>query len=619
LDEDRVGVNETLLTGDHEAMAAPRHHRAVGAATSSRSRGTALSRLLLVAVVYGGFSVAVVAKVSVQPVTYDATSTLTAIVDLAAGLGLIVAGGVQWLNHKRGSIGPLATLIGVAWLSADWIAWTDGSPVVRSTAMVTAPFVLPLALHLISVYQTGRGIGRRARPFVAAGYIGAAAVSIGWALFRDPFRDRYCWNNCTVNTFLVHADRNLSGFLSTLWIRFSLGGGLVLAAISIFRLSRASHVARKSLVPVLGPLVLVGLSQAIYTSLLISDPAESPRRRVFQWLFVARAVPLVGLAAGLLWTVLRELRTRRSVARLADEFGAASPPGTLATALARSLGDDQLEVAYWLPVPHVYVDASGRRVEPRPGPTQTVTPIERNGESIALITHDRALLARHDLEREIGAASRLAVDNERLAAQALAQLADLRASRTRIVEAADSTRRQLEHNLHDGAQQRLLTLSYELRLAEAEARTGGDTPLADVLAIATDRVSTALVELRDLAHGIFPVILAEAGLGPALATFADTAPLAVEFVDLPDERFPDDIEIATYITVTAGVQDANRQSASRVVARFERIPNELLVVLTNDGNGHSPDELIHVGDRVGALGGRFEINGTCVRAAIPCA
>ena len=127
------------------------------------------------------------------------------------------------------------------------------------------------------------------------------------------------------------------------------------------------------------------------------------------------------------------------------------------------------------------------------------------------------------------------------------------------------------------------------------------------------------MELRDLAHGIFPVILNEAGLGPALATYVDTAPLAVEIVDLSDERFPDDVAIAAYITATACIQDANRRSASQVVARFNRTPGELVVALTDDGTEHNPDELIHVGDRVGALGGRLEINGTCVRATIPCA
>ena len=104
-----------------------------------------------------------------------------------------------------------------------------------------------------------------------------------------------------------------------------------------------------------------------------------------------------------------------------------------------------------------------------------------------MVIHDRSLRATHDLAAEIGAASRLAVDNERLLAQAMAQLADLRASRTRIVEAADATRRRLERDLHDGAQQRLLALSYEIQLAEADGSRPGDVRLAGALATAARR------------------------------------------------------------------------------------------------------------------------------------
>jgi signal transduction histidine kinase len=234
------------------------------------------------------------------------------------------------------------------------------------------------------------------------------------------------------------------------------------------------------------------------------------------------------------------------------------------------------------------------------------------------VTHDRSLEASHDLAREIGAASRLAVDNERLRAQALAQLSDLRTSRVRIVETADDTRRQLERNLHDGAQQRLLALSYELQLAEADARAAGDTRLAGVLTEAGERAGTALVELRDLAHGIFPVILTEAGLGPALATFVDMAPLRVELVDLPDERLRAHVETAAYLAVTAAVEHAAARSASRVVAAFKTAGMELEVELVDDGTGSSPDDLIRVRDRVGALGGRLDVDRSRVQVVIPC-
>ena len=172
--------------------------------------------------------------------------------------------------------------------------------------------------------------------------------------------------------------------------------------------------------------------------------------------------------------------------------------------------------------------------------------------------HDRALSEARELEREIGPATRLAVDNERLRATVLAQLEDLRSSRARIVEAGDSARRRIERDLHDGAQQRLLTLSYELRLARTAADGDGDAELATVLASTADKVRAALGELRDLAHGIYPAILTEAGLGRARDAHRRGA-AAGRDRGVDEERYRADIERAMYVTVEEAVADAARR------------------------------------------------------------
>lgn len=613
-------MSEAIVADDHDGAAtAPGQNdaaAAVAAASSLRRGGRSLP--FLVALGIAGLSVALVAHMTDTPWSYAATSTSAAIVDLAAGLGLVVAGVAYGLPRQRWSVGLLAAMLGVAWLSADWIGWDDGPAIARSAAMIVAPFLLSLVVHLSLAFPTGRVTGRTARSLVALSYGAAAFVSLAWALLRDPFFDRYCWANCTDNSFLVRAEPDLTRSLTSLWLYFSLATAVVLVSSCAWRLSRASRAARRTLAPLFGSAALVAATQALYAGLLLADPAENPDRRVFAAAFFARAAALMALAAGITWAARRGLRRQRSVARLADELEAAPPPGSLRAALARSLGDDRLEVAYWLPGPRTYVDARGQQVNPSPGPTQTVTPIERNGQPVAVVIHDRSVEASHDLAREIGAASRLAVDNERLRAQALAQLSDLRGSRARIVETADNTRRQLERNLHDGAQQRLLALSYELQLAEADAHAAGDTQLAGILTTAGKKASTALVELRDLAHGIFPVILTEAGLGPALATFVDTAPLRVELVDPPDERLPEHTETTTYLAVTAVVEHATRRSASRIVATFRPLDTGLEVELVDNGTGTSPDDLIRIRDRVGALGGRLDIDGSRIQVVIPC-
>ena len=598
---------------------APWHSDATEAVTAaSASRSALRSAPFLLAVGFGGICVAVVAHRGVVPRAYSATSTSAAIVDLTAGLGLILAGSVSWFDQQRRSIGPLAAFAGVAWLSADVIGWADGPAVARSLAMVVEPLIVPLVVHLVVAFPSGRITGRLARASVAVSYLVTAAISVGLALWRDPFRDRYCWNNCTDNTFLVHADPALARSLTEIWLIWSIGICVALAAYAAWRLVRASPTARRSLAPVIGPGVGVALTLALYAGLRLFDRAENPEHAVFMSVFVVRAVAFVVLGAGVGWVVLRERRRRWSVAQLADELGAAPPPGSLEAALARSLGDPRLEVAYWLPDTECYVDAAGRPVDPHAGPRQAVTPIVRRGAPVAVVIHDGSLRATHDLEREIGSASRLAVDNERLQAQASAQLAALRASRARIVETSDNTRCQLERNLHDGAQQRLLALSYELQLAEGDARAAGDVRLAGVLGAAASKASTALVELRDLAHGIFPVILTEAGLATALATFIDTAPLPVELVDLPDRRFPQDAETAAYLVVTSTVEHAVRRSATRLVATFSHTADQLRVELVDDGIASNFDDLNLIRDRVGAIGGRCDVAGSCVSAVIPC-
>ena len=181
--------------------------------------------------------------------------------------------------------------------------------------------------------------------------------------------------------------------------------------------------------------------------------------------------------------------------------------------------------------------------------------------------HDPALVDERELERALGSAARLAVENEALRAEALAQLRELRDSRARIVEAGDAERRRLERNLHDGAQQRLLALSYDLRLARAGAAADGDEQLVALLDAAGGETAAALDELRELAHGIYPAILTEAGLAPALETLADEAPLPVELGDVAPARQPPAVETTAYVAVAEAIEDAARRGATFLAAR----------------------------------------------------
>jgi signal transduction histidine kinase len=272
--------------------------------------------------------------------------------------------------------------------------------------------------------------------------------------------------------------------------------------------------------------------------------------------------------------------------------------------------------AYWLPDGQRYVDAAGRQVvEPAIKPGRTLTPLVRSGRKIAVVSHTAAV---PDLERAIGAAVRLALENERLQAETLAHLDQLRASRVRIVETGDAERRQLERDLHDGAQQRLLALSYDLRLARAQAQSDDDASTTSLLTEATGEAQAALSELRTLAHGIYPAILGEAGLAPAVYSLADTTAIPVEIRSMAEGRYPTAVETAAYILVAEGLDNAARRDASHVTVDIVQDGGWLMVMVEDDGSDRTSD-LIQLADRVGALDGRLVVESTRLRAALRCA
>jgi PAS domain S-box-containing protein len=202
----------------------------------------------------------------------------------------------------------------------------------------------------------------------------------------------------------------------------------------------------------------------------------------------------------------------------------------------------------------------------------------------------------------------------------------LAASRVRILEAGDAARRRIERNLHDGAQQRLVSLALTLRLARA--RLAEDPPAVEpLLAAACEELEQALDELRELARGIHPAVLSEHGLGPALAALAGRAPFPVDVTAVPEERLPPAIEAAAYYVVSEALANvAKYAEASRATARVAREDGRVVVEIADDGRGGADPAagsgLCGLADRAEALGGGFEVvsppgRGTTVRAELP--
>jgi signal transduction histidine kinase len=203
----------------------------------------------------------------------------------------------------------------------------------------------------------------------------------------------------------------------------------------------------------------------------------------------------------------------------------------------------------------------------------------------------------------------------------------LEASRARIVSAGDEERRRLERNLHDGAQQRLVSLSLSLRLAQAKLRSDPEAA-RELLTSAGDELGVALEELRELARGIHPAVLTERGLGPALQSLCDRAPLPVELESLPDERLPKRVEAAAYYVVSEALANVAKYAhATGASVRVVQGNGTAVVEVADDGiGGADPDAgsgLRGLTDRVDALDGHLHIvspagGGTRIRAEIPC-
>jgi signal transduction histidine kinase len=552
------------------------------------------------------------------PTSYAGASGVLHAADILAGLGLVLGGALAWLQPRGRVIGLLAMLAGLAWFGPDWEGWVGAAPLVRSLGAAVPFFFLPLLFHLSLALPGGRLGAPAVRVAVVTAYAAAAGASAGIALFRDPFLDPSCWRTCSDNAFLVHADPGLADALGDAWRWCSMAIGAAIVGIAAIRLTRASPPGRRALLPTLAPLALTGAAEAAYAAALLGTLLEDPDSGKFASAFMFRSVSASALGLGIAWTVLGARRMRSWLSRIATELAEAPPAGSLRDALASALGDPALEVHYWLQESQRFVTADGAAAPPpAAGNARAVTPIVRGGRTLAVVSHDATLLDADELEHEIGSAARLAIDNERLQAEVLAQLDELRSSRARIVEAGDAERRRLERNLHDGAQQRLLAVSYDLRVAHAAAERDGDHELGALALQATAEVDGALGELRELAEGIYPAILTEAGLATAISTLSDGAPLPVELGRVTPDRYPAAVDRTAYYVIEEAIHDAAGRGATLVSVEASRSGDVLAVTVKDDGRARET-RLVHVADRVGALGGTAEVGTTTLRAELPC-
>ena len=541
---------------------------------------------------------------------------------VAVAGAFLVSGILAWARRPENRMGRLMVLTGVALLARQLRYSNDA--LLFTVFFILGDVAYAMVGHTALAYPTGRVTDRWERALVVAGYATVLVFPPLTALFYDGSQQLLQFDtsrrdsliNVTGNTRVVELLQKTEivvffGILATLFI--------VLVAR---RYSHASPRMRKILAPLLLAAVAFGL-RAIFECVFTFVKPVSSHSNLFWWQVTAFFLLPVALLVGLLRAHLARARVGDLVLELEH-----TPPSGLRDVLARSLGDPNLEIGFWLPERQAYADAAGLPVALPEDDDRAVTMLEHDGQPLAALVYDPSLLDEPELVSSVGAAARLTLENAQLQAETRAQLAQVKESRKRIVAAADEERKRIERDLHDGAQQRLSSLAAQLKTAQLRlGSTEADPAVGALLESAVVELRTANEELRELVRGVYPAILTEEGVAAAVESLALRNSIPVE-LDVVEGRFPAPVEATAYFVTCESLNNVLKHAqASSAVIRIAQIRGRLKVEVVDNGVGGARPSagsgLSGLEDRVEALGGSLRIEsepglGTRVVAEIPC-
>lgn len=376
---------------------------------------------------------------------------------------------------------------------------------------------------------------------------------------------------------------------------------------------------RKALAPILFTAAVAGVLIALR---LVDDHLPRDAGVV---LAVTRTYAAAAVSAAFVVSAFQLALARGVVGELATELTRSATVERVRDALRRALADPTLDVWYWVPEQQGYVDDQGEVRSPNEGQDRCVVDVVTNdGRPMALVRTDPALQRHRTLLDSAVAVSRLAIENAQLQASLRAQLLAVREARARLMRGGLEQRRQLERDLHDGAQQRLLAVNMRL---SAIGRATDDDATAQAVESARHELLQALEELRNLAHGLYPAALSHWGLEIALEAVIGRLPLPVH-ANIPPSRWPPDVESAAYLITCEALSNACKHAGPCTVKLdISQRGQDLVIDITDDGVG-SPNlntgrSLSAIRDRVDAMGGHVFVDsapgaGTRLVAEIPC-
>jgi len=541
---------------------------------------------------------------------FGGTSWWSALLGLSAGAAVVATGVVELGSQRNRTAGALLAAAGITWMVTVWDDPAAPAWIFLAGRMLGTVWPVLVAHSLVRRFG---GLSRGERATLALAYAITVGVDgLAEALVFNPATNGCA--DCPANPLLlVDAPGAAAGLQQAATLAGPIWTVLLIAALAI-RLVRSTPAGRRLELPItavgmtLLALVAAGYVRAVARRLPETDDAAL-------WAAEAGLLLMLCLAAG--WPAIALTRTRHRLAHLVVQTSAVPPIGGLGRVIGTVLQDPTARLLYPQRdttqgdmTERELIDPDGGRAEPH----AELTPITRGSDIVAYLDHCSPLLD-HDTAL-IAQVARLSLDNERLHAERIARLHELRASRVRIVDEADRERRRLERDLHDGAQQRLVSLALGLRLADV-ADERPDSPAATVLAEAEAEVAAALTALRAIARGLYPRELADEGLAAALETFAESDPTPVDLeLDLP-ARVRSDVESAAYFAVAHFLATPVYEPGSGRAIRAWQEGEQLYLHLAGSMR---IDDVTPAEDRVGALGGAVQLIDTgSIRIELPCA
>jgi signal transduction histidine kinase len=545
---------------------------------------------------------------------------------------VLVPAGVGVAVLRRSPRDRFALLLVCAGVLFSATALADStSPTVYSVGRVAAWLVEPAVVYLLLAFPSGR-LFTNAERWAFRSFLALVLVLyVPTALVVGHFPEPTPWSTCDLacphNALQVTSTQPaiVEDLVRPLREALTFLAYLVTTVLVVGRARQAGPMLRRALVPVAAIAVYRTLAFAVYTIARAIDPADAIEG--LGWFYIL-SLPLVALSFGL-GLVLRRTYAAVALHQLATDLRATDSLAELRQAMAKALEDPSLRVLYWRGGDRGgWVDESGAAMgAPASSPGVTLTEVRSEGRRLATLMQDGALGQDPIVTQAAAAYALVVLENGRLVERLQISLDELSRSRARLMGIADETRRDIERDLHDGAQQRLIGLRIRLSV-QAERLEPSNPEEASAAAALGEEVEAAIDDLRALAHGIYPALLTERGLTDALRAVARMSAVPASVKAEGVGRYRTDVESTVYFACVEALQNAEKHAAGAShVAISLAADGPLTFCVCDDGAGFDTTRkhngsFASLHDRLAAIGGSIEVrsapgSGTCVRGSIP--